>query len=254
MMTWYFTIIFTKAKNMEKQDKILIIISTHGDEKIGSEIADKLKEQGHFDFLIGNPRAWAKKTRMTEADLNRVYPGNPDSKLYEERRAAEILKIAQDYKFVIDIHEADCTRDSFVIIPKPEIVDEKIIKMVPLEKILLWPSTSGRKTGPIAQVLDNSIEIEFGVYKQSRPDVIKKGAQVIANFAQNFMTGNTNLDIKQKVFFVYEKLLHKNCPQKHQLTDFVQTEVNQEKFYPLFAQSDLGQDTLCYKMRLVKEI
>jgi Succinylglutamate desuccinylase / Aspartoacylase family len=91
--------------NMKKNNNILIIGGTHGNEALGIEICRRIQEldiEG-VDCLIGNPLAVEQNLRFIEKDLNRSFPGN-QSGCYEEKRAWEIIRIAKDYDFVIDFH------------------------------------------------------------------------------------------------------------------------------------------------------
>ena len=116
--------------------KILIIIYTHGEERIGYEIIEKLKAKGldkFFDCLVANPKAAEKNVRFTEVDLNRSYPGEKDSTVYEKRIAFENLEIAKKYEFVIDIHEATSGINDFISIPREQGVNSFPLELVDLE-------------------------------------------------------------------------------------------------------------------------
>lgn len=56
--------------------------------------------------IIGNERAYAEGLRYTRggANLNTVFPGDPNSPIYEERRAAELMRWARQFDVVLDIH------------------------------------------------------------------------------------------------------------------------------------------------------
>jgi len=64
--------------------KILFIVATHGDEKIGVEVIERLRTKKldrFFDYLVANPKALEKNTRFIDVDLNRSYPGVRNSRL-----------------------------------------------------------------------------------------------------------------------------------------------------------------------------
>lgn len=82
--------------------------SIHGDEPAGKKaIEEFLAEEREFrkpvQFVIGNEKALNEGERFLESDLNRSFPGNPDSEYYEERLAAEIMEVVKDTK-LLDIH------------------------------------------------------------------------------------------------------------------------------------------------------
>lgn len=83
--------------------KILFIVGTHGDELIGPSLLEKLSNQHDVSALyksvIGNPRALAQNKRFTEADLNRVAPGDANSSIYEVARAAELVGLFKQFDY-----------------------------------------------------------------------------------------------------------------------------------------------------------
>lgn len=73
--------------------KILAIISTHGNELLGPNVlaymlSKRSKLLEDIEFIIANPRAYAKNVRYTESDLNRSYGLGLDT--YEGQRAKTI--------------------------------------------------------------------------------------------------------------------------------------------------------------------
>ena len=58
--------------------RILIVAATHGNELLGIKLYERLLKQHSvllesIDFVIGNPRAYAKSLRYIDKDLNRSY-------------------------------------------------------------------------------------------------------------------------------------------------------------------------------------
>src|SRR5574344_1930263 len=94
------------GKNMLR---ILFITATHGNEQDGVKVMQQLekelpKDKYGYDWIIGNEKAYQKNVRYIDQDLNRSAPGDSSSPVYEVRRAAELVKIANSYDVVIDIH------------------------------------------------------------------------------------------------------------------------------------------------------
>jgi hypothetical protein len=99
---------------------ILLLGSPHGDELLGDLlyrfiVNDHPTLLPHVDFMIGNPKAKAKKVRFIESDLNRSFNGNNNT--YEERRAAAILRKirANNYDLVLDLHTTTCRQPPCLI-------------------------------------------------------------------------------------------------------------------------------------------
>ncbi len=101
--------------------KILLIGATHGNEQLGTKLYPYIIKKHpelleHVDFIIGNPRAYAKRVRFTESDLNRSYTvGNGT---YEQQRANEIQQHINQTKpdIVLDMHTTSCTQPDCLII------------------------------------------------------------------------------------------------------------------------------------------
>jgi succinylglutamate desuccinylase len=108
------------SKNNQK--KVLFVCCTHGDEHVGRFIFDNYPQgkNEYFEWksIIANPEAMYLNQRYVDTDLNRSFPGNQQSKKYEERRAAILTDIIKQYDVVIDIHGALCPQEDSIIVTK----------------------------------------------------------------------------------------------------------------------------------------
>lgn len=230
--------------------KILLIIATHGDEKIGLEIIKGLKKQKNIDavdYLIANPRALASGVRFIDYDLNRAYPGDKDSLLYEKRRAAEILEKAREYQYVIDLHEASHGSDDFIILPR-ESRGNFPLELINLKTVLFWPDPKG----PLGDVLENAIELEFGMKNKNRAEVVARATEIIVDFI-TAASSQGNIKAEKKDFYqVYGKLVKgEKKIEPGQLIDFSRAIIEGEEFYPLLTGQYLKDKILCYKMKKI---
>ncbi len=229
--------------------KILIIAATHGDEKIGSEVIARLKKKkldAYFDYLIANQKAFKKNVRFVDFDLNRAYPGDKKSKFYEKRRASEILPIARRYKYVIDIHEASKGINNFIIVPREKITNKKLMALIDLSIVLIWPDPKGS----LGQVLNNTIELEFGMKGKKRVKIVSMAEKIIEKIIRRIYKKDLKPSrIKKRLFFVYGKLLNKDLLKNIRLQDFKKTKIGDEKFYPLLTGQYPKEGIACYKMR-----
>jgi predicted deacylase len=80
----------------------------HGEEPCGYRALERLKKsdlvfEGSVKLIVANERAREKGERYVEQDLNRSFPGDPDSEIYEERLAAAVLEEIDGLK-VLDLH------------------------------------------------------------------------------------------------------------------------------------------------------
>lgn len=242
--------LFISSYNI-KMKKILFIIATHGDEKIGLEVIERLKLKKlnrFFDCLIASPRALRKNARFIDVDLNRSYPGAKNSKLYEKKRAYENLQKAKKYQYVVDIHEASQGINNFIIAPRERLPKLFPINLINLKTILLWPNPKGS----LSQILENAIELEFGMKNKKREKVIRVAGNIIEKFIKNIYQKKKEKK-KQKLYYVYGNLTGKEfSDKKRKLRDFCRTKINGETFYPLLVGQYLRDGIICYKMKPYK--
>lgn len=91
--------------------KVLVIGGMHGNETLGLEVV-KLFQDNPVEgvaVLLANKQAIAADCRFVGQDLNRSFPGNSKSTVYESKRAAEILKETKRYDVVLDFHNTYCS-------------------------------------------------------------------------------------------------------------------------------------------------
>ena len=100
--------------------KILAIISTHGNELLGPNLlaymlAKRSKLLENIEFIIANPRAYAKNVRYIESDLNRSYGLGLDT--YESQRAKVIEERIRLLKpeLVLDFHTTTAEQPNILI-------------------------------------------------------------------------------------------------------------------------------------------
>lgn len=122
--------------------KIVIVGSTHGHERLGLFVIEKLKtlniKSDNVEFVIGNPVASKKNIPFVENDLNRVFPGK-ERGTYEEMRAFELSKKIVAADIVIDIHSTKTTDlgdQSMVIVTKYDTATKELLEVFKPPKVL----------------------------------------------------------------------------------------------------------------------
>ncbi|HVV26134.1 MAG TPA: succinylglutamate desuccinylase/aspartoacylase family protein [Candidatus Saccharimonadales bacterium] len=90
--------------------KILVIGGMHGNEPLGLELVKAFHRRptAGVTAIYANSVAIAADTRFVKCDLNRTFPGDRTSKVYEIRRAAEIVAMTSDYDLILDFHNTYC--------------------------------------------------------------------------------------------------------------------------------------------------
>lgn len=232
---------------MSKGSDILFFAATHGDEgftvpilkELGGEFPQELR------WLIANEVALERGVRFVDADLNRSAPGDPNSIQYEMRRAHELLKIAKQYRFVIDLHGTTANSGIFAFVPNPTPYNIALAASLPITNVVIWAARVSEKFGPLTQFINCSVEIECGP-KSSKVvwDELRKIIRVI--LAEGL---NINPTKKQNWFRVYGKVPTEGLTKVEGLQDFKESTLNGETFYPLL----VGQyeDAVCYKMEQI---
>ncbi len=89
--------------------KILVIGGMHGNEPLGLQVVEMLKQRplANVDSVVANIHATEAGVRFIGKDLNRSFPGTGGE--YEDIRAKELLEIAKRYDIVLDFHNTYCS-------------------------------------------------------------------------------------------------------------------------------------------------
>lgn len=168
--------VFTRGEGLPE---ITIIGSLHGDEPAGQKaiqriLNSELEFQKPVKFIIANEEALAKNERYLEADVNRSFPGDPQSNIHEEKLASEILEEVGDTT-VLDIHTTHSYPDPFAVIKskKEDIID--LVRISNVENAVYFPSRSGN-----IQEFVTGLTVETGL--QGTEEAADNAVKVIKNF------------------------------------------------------------------------
>lgn len=229
---------------------ILFISATHGDEPIGVRALESLeKTRSNFDWIIGNPRAFALNKRFTDADLNRSAPGMFTGATYESRRAAELISLTKRYDVVIDLHGTSQSTGLFMIVTNPSEQNLQLASMIDVDRIVIWPAITSDLSGPLSEFFPVGLEIECGPKEEAKTQ--QELERVLDDFLDN---KDRRLDqdwrevLKTKqIFEVYGEFREDPGVE---LKEFEEVTVDEETFAPLLISVYKGAyDVLCYKLR-----
>lgn len=223
--------------NMEKN--YLFIAKTHGDEKIGEEVLTQLSKLFSFDWIIGNKKASKINRRFYNIDLNRAAPGKQKTKIYEEKRAFEILNIAKKYKFIIDIHGTVSNSGIFIIITNPKPENLVLASKLPIKNVVVWVAKNKEIINPLSEFFPCGLEIECG------PKDSVKIKKELMSILKDILRGSKK-QVDQNYFQVYG---FKRGKWNYSLRDFKKTKFENEEFYPILCNQYKG--IVCYKMRKI---
>ena len=232
---------------------ILFIGATHGDEKIGVDVVQKIQKRERykerFDFIIGNPRAYKENKRFTQYDLNRAAPGNLSDALYEKRRAAELIEKSKSYKYTIDLHGSTTGCGVYIIVTNPTPENLLLASLFNISRIVILPSVIPDLVDPVSKYMSCGIEIESG--PQNLPETRNALEDVLQDFLNHYKERQEkslfeNMQGKE-VYEVYGVLhaLPKDATLRPE--EFKLFNVGGEDFYALFV--DAYTYCTCLKMR-----
>ncbi len=147
---------------MKNNLKVLLNACTHGDEKIGLIVSERIKKlkvvSGDIDYQIANPEALEKGVRYIDSDLNRSFPGDPNGNS-EEKRAVELVKKIRKYDCVLDFHSTTSSlRDTVVLVNYNEET-KKLAIASQAKNVLVMKATSGKDLLSFTKL---GIATEFG--------------------------------------------------------------------------------------------
>ncbi len=118
--------------------EVAAVGAIHGDEPAGVHAIERFLAAGPTDrlqrpvrLIVANERALAAGERFVDADLNRVFPGDPDAAAHERRLAARLLAELGD-AFVLGFHSTVSSEEPFGTLA--DITPEKanVMRALPL--------------------------------------------------------------------------------------------------------------------------
>lgn len=98
--------------------KILVVGAMHGNEPLGVEVVSIVAKNPieNVTAVIANQKAQAMDKRFVKQDLNRSFPGDVKSRVYEKARAAELLAFSGGFDLVLDFHNTHTPGNDCVFI------------------------------------------------------------------------------------------------------------------------------------------
>lgn len=198
--------------------RILINICSHGNEVLGLEVVNKLKDiqimNGSITFHTANELAVKQNKRFIDSDLNRSFPGS-ESGNYEQQIASEMMKYIPYFDYVIDIHSTalEGMKDCLIIEDNsPEI--QKLLSVCQNAKtVLQMTATKGLSLFTATRLPEKTIPTVVFEYGDNNSDVAEKTYSDIRNIlslldvieSTNFV-GKIHKPQQFECYAVYQKL------------------------------------------------
>lgn len=226
---------------------VAIIGGVHGDEPIGVQAIGFLQEslqgleiQESIKYIIANEEALRLNKRFVETDLNRSFPGNENGKL-EEKLAYALLKEISDADYVFDIHSTVIDTDNFVI----TVGKNQLAQYFPLPRVV---DMSGFARG--VSLIENvplGISLEYAAITPAE----KVAAQLQQGLVNLGLVEGQKALLEQENYFVYGVLQKTEQNKNTRLENFVEAELDGERFIPVLHGEGAYPDVLCLKARKV---
>lgn len=165
----------------EGEPSIAVVGSIHGDEPCGRDgieavLADPPALSQPVKFIVVNEEALAAGKRYLEIDLNRVFPGDPDSEVHEMRLAAELTEQLRGCT-VLSLHSTQSYDGMFALVDEVTDLARDICPKLSVDAVV---RTRGNNEGRLFSVAPSTIEIECGY--QGSPEAAANAEQVIREF------------------------------------------------------------------------
>ena len=234
------------------EPEIVVIGSIHGDEPAGKNAIESLIKSNQFEkpvrFIVANEKALKQDKRYIDSDLNRSFPGDPESEKYEERLASRIMEKIEG-KTVLDLHTTHSYPEPFANIKSIE--DVEYVKECNVDTAVYFPEESGALTGQA-----EGIVIETGYQKSE--EAVKNAEEVTKNFlASRGVIDEEYSTSDPEVFRYYEtvegdyEFLANNFQRVEAGTVYARNEseelVAEEAFYPVLMSTNGYDGQLGFK-------
>lgn len=228
----------------------------HGDEKSGWEAIKKLRNSDYnfnkpVKVVLANEKAYEKDQRFVDVDMNRVFPGDPDSDRYEERVAAELLEEVGDLK-IIDLHSTASEDAPFAIVEYPSDSQLEMLRSLGLDEV-----------ADMTHVGAKNPELEFVAAEVSEKSENpgEDAYEILVNFlaAEGVIDSEYELS-EPEIFRVYETEEGKNfefIAQNFQKVEEGEVfakkkdeqKVADEDFYPVLMSTDGYEEMIGFKAK-----
>ena len=186
----------------EGKPEFAVVGLVHGDEPCGKKAIEKFLNEEHdlkkpVKFIIANEKALEEDKRFIEADLNRSFPGDRESDMYEERLAAELLEELEDLT-VLDIHSTRSYPKPFATMKSFRETDRELVESTGVNKAVLFEDGSGTLTEFV-----NGIIVESGFQKSDQ--AIENAYSIIKNFLAAHGVIDDDYVLSEPEYYRYEE-------------------------------------------------
>ncbi len=165
--------------------RVAIVGGIHGDEPAGERIVRRLAAEldeggtgtGSVRLIIANEPALAAETRYTDADLNRVFPGDVDSDDYERALAPRLATELDGMDAVLALHSSHSAPPPFAIYSDLTESVQRSVTGMPVDYVV---DSSGLRSTTLDSVVPHTVSIEVG--RQGSEEAVEFGYEACLAF------------------------------------------------------------------------
>jgi len=157
-------------------DRVAIVGGIHGDEPSGQRIVARLAETLDTDLpktvqlITANEPALECGRRYTEADLNRSFPGNLESEVYEIALAARLKRILDGCDAVLALHTSHSAPPPFAIYSTLTESVRRTVAALPVDYVL---DSAALRDTTLDSAVPHTVSFETG--RQGSEDAVDVG-------------------------------------------------------------------------------
>ncbi len=166
---------------------VAVVGGLHGDEPAGEQIVRKLADalpstdesagEGTVRLIIANERALQESVRYTDTDLNRAFPGDPDSDEYERALAPRIVEALDGMDAVLAIHTSHSVPPPFSIYTHRNESVRRTVTALGFDYVL---DASGLRGTTLDSVVPTAVSVEVG--RQGSDEAVTVGYEATRAF------------------------------------------------------------------------
>jgi predicted deacylase len=164
--------------------RVAIVGGIHGDEPAGARIVERLAEtpvvrkaEGTVQLVTANEPALERGERYTETDLNRAFPGDDTSDVYEAALAARLVEVLSGADAVLALHTSHSAPPPFAIYSQLTDSVRRTVTGLPVEYVV---DSSDLRGTTLDSVLPHTVSLEAG--HQGSDDAVESGYEAALAF------------------------------------------------------------------------
>lgn len=240
----------------EGEPEYAVVACIHGEESCGWEAIQRFKKSTHelrepLKVILANEKAYEAGKRYIDVDMNRVFPGDPESDMYEERIAHRLENELEGLK-ALDIHSTASREAPFGIIVGDNNEEIELAKSAGIQQLVDMSYVGGMSPEI------SSVTVELS---RTSGNLAEDACQLLLNFLA--AEGLIDLEFERsdpEFFEVYSKeegagyeFLAKNFRKVEQGEVYAEKEGNQKiaekDFYPVLMSTDGYEDMIGFKAK-----